>query len=258
MKFSELTALVAEQVLTEQEVHVWRLCLPKGSDPKAGSNGKPSKLAASYLSDQEHKQSHNFTHIERRQEFIWSRIYLRFFLAHYMKVQAEKISWTVDARGKPYLPDSRWHFSWSHCRGSMVFAFSLGSPVGVDVEAVRPLRFLAKLEKRVYSPPEMEMVKKLQTDQQGNSQERLQLFFNVWTKKEAIAKASGKGLAMERLRSLYVGHGRPEVIYLDHKEQTPSPFKVWSQSVEPYVVSVASSGKISSIRWMDGILQDLW
>lgn len=79
--------------------------------------------------------------------------------------------------GKPAFSDHFLHFSLSHS-GNMSAVILSDSPCGVDIQQIRP-EISEKLYHRVLSD----------TEQHENRD-----FFEVWTKKEALAKLTGKGL----------------------------------------------------------------
>ena len=82
-----------------------------------------------------------------------------------------------EAHGKPRLADRGPGFSMSHA-GAVVGVAVLDGPVGLDVEQVRPLSDLAAMDEHVGAP----------ADPAG--------FFRTWTRKEALLKATGDGLAL--------------------------------------------------------------
>ncbi len=87
-------------------------------------------------------------------------------------------------RGKPYFPDSPWHFSISHTP-KHAFCVLSRSNVGLDAEeADRKINL--KLAEKILSPGE-----KLQFDAAENQEKALLTF---WVLKEAAAKVSGEGL----------------------------------------------------------------
>ena len=87
-------------------------------------------------------------------------------------------------RGKPYFPDSPWHFSISHTP-MHAFCVLSRSNVGLDAEeADRKINL--KLAEKILSPGE-----KLQFDAAENQEKALLSF---WVLKEAAAKVSGEGL----------------------------------------------------------------
>ena len=87
-------------------------------------------------------------------------------------------------RGKPYFPDSPWHFSISHTR---LHAFCVLSRNNVAIDAEELDRKMnLKLAEKILSPME-----KRQFDAAENKERALLTF---WVLKEAAAKLSGEGL----------------------------------------------------------------
>lgn len=97
------------------------------------------------------------------------------------------------ATGKPFFPDRpQLHFNLSHS-GSFALCALDDSPVGVDIETVRPHH--PRLAERICSPAELAWLG-AQADPQG-------ALLSLWTKKEARVKQDGCGLAVP-LREIYV------------------------------------------------------
>ena len=90
----------------------------------------------------------------------------------------------VTDRGKPYFPESPWHFSISHTKRHAFCALSR-NPVGIDAEELdRDVKLT--LADKILSPTE-----KAQFDATPDPHRALLTF---WVLKEAAAKQSGKGL----------------------------------------------------------------
>ena len=90
----------------------------------------------------------------------------------------------VTDRGKPYFPDSPWHFSISHTPRRAFCALS-ERPVGIDAEELdRNLNL--RLAEKILSPME-----KAQFESAADKRMALLTF---WVLKEAAAKLSGEGL----------------------------------------------------------------
>ena len=88
--------------------------------------------------------------------------------------------------GKPYFPESRWHFSISHTR-NYVFCVLAEENVAVDAEELdRPVRM--QLVEKVLSESE-----KAQFDA---AEDKNRAFLTFWVLKEAEAKLSGRGLRL--------------------------------------------------------------
>ena len=103
---------------------------------------------------------------------------------------------SVDANGKPYLPDAPgFHFSIAHSGARAVCAVS-DVPVGCDLERERPLK--RDISRRICTAAERAAIC---SDAD---------VFALWTGKEALAKAVGLGLRLP-LSRIEVGLG--EIVY---------------------------------------------
>ena len=87
-------------------------------------------------------------------------------------------------RGKPYFPDSPWHFSISHTP-KHAFCILSRNNIGIDAEEL-DRKINLKLAEKILSPGE-----KQQFDAAENKEKALLTF---WVLKEAAAKLSGEGL----------------------------------------------------------------
>ena len=83
---------------------------------------------------------------------------------------------------RPYLDDLE--FNISHSGQYVLCALSNNAKIGVDVEEVRPIDF--NDFDRQFTKAEWDVIHSFADPLHG--------FYNMWTKKEAIVKADGKGL----------------------------------------------------------------
>ena len=90
----------------------------------------------------------------------------------------------VTPRGKPYFPDSPWHFSISHTKGHAFCALSK-RPIGIDAEEQDRVVHL-KLADKVLSESE-----KLRFEEYSDKKDA---FLRLWVLKEASVKLTGEGL----------------------------------------------------------------
>ena len=90
----------------------------------------------------------------------------------------------ITDRGKPYFPDSDWHFSISHTPKHAFCVLSRNN-VGLDAEEL-DRKVNLKLAEKILSPEE-----KARFDAAENKEKALLTF---WVLKEASAKLSGEGL----------------------------------------------------------------
>jgi 4'-phosphopantetheinyl transferase len=93
----------------------------------------------------------------------------------------ENLVW--DAAGRPFL-NCDLDFNISHSGDYVVCALATSARVGVDIEEIRPLDISDIKEQMSQNQWEAIMA----------SENRLEAFFNLWTQKEAVAKADGRGI----------------------------------------------------------------
>ena len=95
-----------------------------------------------------------------------------------------------DDHGKPRSTDTRGlTFNLSHSGDRAVVAVSTVAAVGVDCESVRPIDDFLAVAELTFSPPERAHLAALPP------LDRLLKFYSLWTRKEAVAKGIGLGLA---------------------------------------------------------------
>ncbi|HEV2343261.1 MAG TPA: 4'-phosphopantetheinyl transferase superfamily protein [Actinocrinis sp.] len=116
----------------------------------------------------------------------------RLLVAHYTGCPPQQQRWSYTPAGRPLVDHpAGLHVSLSHADAITAAALSWDSPVGVDVEPVRPLPGLDALAREMLSDGE-----RRDLDAAGAAS-REALFLRFWTRKEAVAKAIGTGLAAD-------------------------------------------------------------
>lgn len=147
------------------------------------------------LSAQEQKKAASFRQEQGRIHFIASRILLRRILSLYLRCPGKELSFQTGPHGKPYLAPCkndfpRIHFNLSHSGEFVALAFSLASPVGIDIEAVRMKLGAETLVRRFFHPDEYSEF--LRLDETGQKD----FVFRRWTVREAFLKGIGSGLTI--------------------------------------------------------------
>jgi 4'-phosphopantetheinyl transferase len=174
---------VFDYELKEHDIHVHLLTL----DPL---ETVPSVLET-LLDLPELEKANRYRLVEDRARFIACRSLLRYLLSKYVNQPAMQLCFEYSFYGKPFLRNADLSFNVSHSHQLGALAFARGSPVGVDVEYMRPrveiedlARFCLSLEeqKHVFDTPPGE--------------ERTCVFFEYWARKEAWMKADGRGLSL--------------------------------------------------------------
>ncbi|MDQ1883023.1 4'-phosphopantetheinyl transferase superfamily protein [Aeromonas salmonicida] len=157
---------------------------------------KPARVSATQLamlpetlSPTELQQWQEIQHPDRRQEFLVSRSLLRCLLAARLQCQTSELLFCTHLHGKPTLSDPRWQFNQSHSGDWLVIALCATGPLGVDIEMGRRRRQTLPLARRFYATSEYEWLAALPAEEQDGA------FYRLWSRKEAVLKAHGGGIA---------------------------------------------------------------
>jgi 4'-phosphopantetheinyl transferase len=128
-----------------------------------------------------------------RRRGLMARVLARTALAHYTGVEPAALRFIRDRLGKPELVDpaeSGLSFNLSHTGGLVLCGVSTRGDVGVDAERLdRTLDFLP-LARRFFAAAEVAALEAVPPVG------RPRAFFELWTLKEALVKAGGRGLSM--------------------------------------------------------------
>jgi 4'-phosphopantetheinyl transferase len=167
------------------DVHVWRAALDLSAHQTA--------QLLSVLSSEEQDRAARFHFEQDRNRFIVARSVLRGILSRYLNIAPREMSFGFTEFGKPYINDIRHDhlaFNVSHAGGWGLFAVSRGRETGIDLEPHRHDVDIQAIGQRFFSTCEFEAL----SDTFGDR--RAALFFQYWTRKEAVMKAIGKGLSI--------------------------------------------------------------
>ncbi len=120
-----------------------------------------------------------------------SEPFLRQVLANYLKISSEKFVIARSKFGKPFLQDfTELQFNLSHSGEKLLLAISYGNPVGIDIEKIKFRSSVEEIVKRCFSETEKSYWFHL------SESEKLRIFYNFWTRKEAVVKGIGRGIAL--------------------------------------------------------------
>jgi 4'-phosphopantetheinyl transferase len=123
-----------------------------------------------------------------RHRKLVSVLLLRFLIKNFLNLYTYNVS--TNAFGKPYLKSHPgFQFNLSHS-GNWVVAAISDKPLGIDVEQISVLNDFMDIAKRFYSEKEYAFLIECE------EKIRLSLFYDIWTKKESLIKAIGKGLSI--------------------------------------------------------------
>lgn len=196
-----------------------------------------ASIAAGLGNDQIHVWRLRYERARRREP-------LCALLGIYLGLPAENIALVDGEHGRPELAKP-WNgllqFNWSHSGDTALVALARSIAPGVDIERLRPRSRAMQLAERFFHPEETVALASL------DAIEREQAFLQLWTGKEAVLKAMGRGIAfgLDRLR-LAVAPAAPQVIWLDGDD--PAQWQLHPLQVDAnHVASVAWRGPVQAI-----------
>ena len=166
-------------------IQVWRIDL-------ALSGSRLARCAA-WLSAEETARADRFMRAEDRARYRASHAALRLILSRALGVAAETIAFSPGPTGKPELSGPHagaLRFNLSHSGARALIGVSRIAAIGVDVEAIRPIPDALRVARAHFAPIEAEALAALPSDAVEEA------FFGLWTRKEAVVKALGAGLAL--------------------------------------------------------------
>ena len=218
--------------LDADEVHVWRVDVDSAYTRR--------DLLWSFLADDERQRAADFLFDADRERFVVARGVLRALLGGYLRRHPGSLGFGYNPHGKPHLGgDSEIRFSTSHSHGLVLLAFARGRDVGVDIERVRADLGLEEIAACCFSPREMASLHSLRNGP------RERAFFACWTRKEALAKAEGRGLALALHRfDVTLTPGEPAML-LDTRGNSLEPTKWILEELAPdpgYAAALAVEG----------------
>lgn len=168
--------------LREDEVHVWRIDLAREPAPLPLPEDEEARLA-------------RLRRPEDARRLRAAQVGMRLVLARYLGIApaalriARACRHCGDARhGKPHLVDADLRFNLSHAEDLALLAVARRE-VGVDVEHVAKAKDVDLVARSFFTPEEQARVLA--------AADKARAFLDVWTRKEALLKLSGKGLATD-------------------------------------------------------------
>ncbi len=167
------------------EIHVWTV-------PLVGCGSALAKWGA-LLSESELKRAGAFRYPGDAALYVAAHGSLREILGAYAKIPPGDIEFGGTEFGKPLLRNNEHgiRFNMSHSAGGALVAVSRNREVGVDIEAVAPAGDLGLIAERCFSSREIDLFRS------AADSGRTEVFYGIWTRKEAYIKARGEGMSMD-------------------------------------------------------------
>lgn len=168
------------------EVHLWHCDL----------DSRPSTTeVAELLSADERDRSDRFHQTVDAGRFVAARLFVRRILAAYTGIEPAALRFVSRPGGKPALnpgsPSAGLDFNLAHSGNRATMAIAAGAAVGVDLELIRPLDDLPAIAGEIMTDDELRDFLALAADS------RLEAFYGLWTRKEALLKAAATGFGAD-------------------------------------------------------------
>ncbi|MGO9916966.1 MAG: 4'-phosphopantetheinyl transferase family protein [Isosphaeraceae bacterium] len=186
--------------LAPHETRAWVIDLDAGLNPAADQDALEADAERAILNADEQARADRFVRPRDRRRFVRCRAALREILGQLLTIRATSVRFRAAGHGKPELD---WEamggadvairpaleFNVSHSAGLGLVAVCRGSPLGVDVEKVRPISEAERIVASYFTPAEVAAFNSI------SAEDRAMAFLRGWTRKEAILKGLGIGLA---------------------------------------------------------------
>lgn len=172
-------------ILQTNHVHIWQFTQQQPSTVV--------KTLHSVLSDRERKRARQYRLPVLQNAAIVRWGMLRYLLATYLDCLPKEMRFSYSEHNKPALSDDTRHnlyFNLSHSENHVLVAISKSTPLGIDIEAIKLIPDMVSVAQRHFSSQEQKSLFQLPANRQTRA------FYRCWTRKEAIIKADGRGLAI--------------------------------------------------------------
>lgn len=168
--------------LERKQIHIWRGRYPY--------DVVDAEILLSLLSKEEKSRAQKFARTDDRNNYIFAHSMLRQILACYSGIPPQKLTFTFNAYGKPFLLKTpNLSFSLTHSKDVVLVALGHAVSLGVDVELVRFIDDIDGIMKGNFTNKERAYIQTFASEQIQHA------FFTHWTLKEAYIKGIGMGLS---------------------------------------------------------------
>lgn len=177
-------------ILSEGDLHLWRI--PVGHPDPA--KGQVLEACLTMLGKDQQARAQRMGQTATRERYVQAQAGLRQVLGLYLEASPRSLVFGYGPVGKPFLEGAPrgFEFNLTTADDLALVGISLGSPLGVDCERIRPRRGLTGIAQRMLEPERAAAIAALP------EREALAAFYRSWTALEADAKADGRGLFKPR------------------------------------------------------------
>lgn len=214
-------------------IHIWYT--------KFNDDIKHYKLFQSWLSKEEMARAEKLK-LPYRHRFTLTRGILRNLLSNYIGQPPKKINFSYTKFGKPLFNNpslnQQIEFNLSHSHNRAVFAFTQGTPLGIDLEYKIARKYIDKIAYRFFSANDYAQLIRLAGKTKVNA------FFNAWVRNEALLKALGYHLQTHPF-SQYKAHNKQlKGVFMEKK----AACSLFTLALHPdFAAALAIKGKSKTI-----------
>ncbi|PWT77349.1 MAG: hypothetical protein C5B59_04275 [Bacteroidetes bacterium] len=162
------------------EILIWRF--------PASATFELKKYWHALLDVEEAEKASRFRQDKDRQRFITSRIALKLLLAKFVAIDPSKVRISPGENKKPYVihdKQIKLEFNLTHA-GDWILIAIASVAIGIDMEKIDGMFAFHDIMEFSFLPEEIQFVQ--------NADIPRQQFYTMWTRKEAMLKATAKGL----------------------------------------------------------------
>ena len=169
------------------------------------TSGTPTPETFALLNEAERTRAARFHFEHDRHRWINGRAWVKHQLATRLHVPAWSLLFSTTDHGRPFLPDHPGtDFNLSHTSEWIALAICQdGRRIGIDLETVDPTFPALEIAAEFFLPEERDWI----------ASGPVERFFHLWTAKEALMKATGRGMSMppDKIR-VSIHHGSPATV----------------------------------------------
>ncbi len=223
--------------LADNDAHVWII------DTREISQEQASQHAQRGLANEEIQRLRTMRSASRRHQYAIARLALRSLLTCYLPGNTPRdFTFAVSEHGKPRLNDNAWglHFNLSHSGDKILIGFARHRQIGVDIELISGKRNYQRIGDEYFHPFEWNAEVLNQKSEAGV--DAATYFYSLWTLKEAVLKATGKGLSLPIDSFYFSVADTPRLHWVsDPGEGTGGQWQCYSATVDGhYAMAVAA------------------
>jgi 4'-phosphopantetheinyl transferase len=220
------------------DVHIWFIDV------------KQTSVQEQILSSQEREWIKSLNFENERKCYAAAHFSIRILLGNYLNQSPQEIDFVVGPNGKPRVAGQNdgegINFNISHSQHYVLLAITRDRFIGADLEKIRTFPEMELIVERFFSEKEK------QDWQTVPNERRLEVFYSVWTRKEAYMKAHGEGLRvnMTRFSVTFLPDSQTEILDV-HRGEGAGWKLIVPDAPRGYCAAVAVNNPVGLVRFFN-------